>query len=390
MSHSKTTLKRITFTFLLMAFLTGIGSAFQLPVMSLFLAKEVHVSPFAVGCFFAVNAFVGIILGQIIGYFSDRLKDRRLLIFGCSLMAAVGYVIFAFSRNYWVLLTLAVTLFGLGSASNPQIFAFAREYANRKQRQAIMFMTIMRAQISLAWIIGPPLAFWLAINKGFTFLFLIGAIVFLLSACCGRFFLPKIRHKEKNITKTASSQSPQENRTAIIYLSAALVIIFSCNSMYLINMPLYLTNQLHLPENLAGILMGTAAGLEIPIMLLAGWLNKYIAKKRLMTIAILCGVIFYPSLLVVTSDWGLLFLQCLNAGLIGIVATIGMAYFQDLMPTKLGTATTLFTNSAKSSWILGGPLAGAIGGIYSYYDTFYFCSALIFIALFCLYKVRNV
>ena len=344
---------------------------------------------FAVGCFFAVNAFVGIILGQIIGYFSDRLKDRRLLIFGCSLMAAVGYVIFAFSRNYWVLLTLAVTLFGLGSASNPQIFAFAREYANRKQRQAIMFMTIMRAQISLAWIIGPPLAFWLAINKGFTFLFLIGAIVFLLSACCGRFFLPKIRHKEKNITKTASSQSPQENRTAIIYLSAALVIIFSCNSMYLINMPLYLTNQLHLPENLAGILMGTAAGLEIPIMLLAGWLNKYIAKKRLMTIAILCGVIFYPSLLVVTSDWGLLLLQCLNASLIGIVATIGMAYFQDLMPTKLGTATTLFTNSAKSSWILGGPLAGAIGGIYSYYDTFYFCSALILIALFCLYKVRN-
>lgn len=372
-----------------MAFLTGIGSAFQLPVMSLFLAKEVHVSPFAVGYFFAVNAFVGIILGQIIGYFSDRLKDRRLLIFGCSLMAAVGYVIFAFSRNYWVLLTLAVTLFGLGSASNPQIFAFAREYANRKQRQAIMFMTIMRAQISLAWIIGPPLAFWLAINKGFTFLFLIGAIVFLLSACCGRFFLPKIRHKEKNITKTASSQSPQENRTAIIYLSAALVIIFSCNSMYLINMPLYLTNQLHLPENLAGILMGTAAGLEIPIMLLAGWINKYIAKKRLMTIAILCGVIFYPSLLVVTSDWGLLLLQCLNAGLIGIVATIGMAYFQDLMPTKLGTATTLFTNSAKSSWILGGPLAGAIGGIYSYYDTFYFCSALILIALFCLYKVRN-
>ncbi|KGQ37982.1 sugar efflux transporter [Gallibacterium genomosp. 1] len=389
MNHSKATLKRITFTFLLIAFLTGIGSAFQLPVMSLFLTKEVQVSPFAVGCFFAVNAFISIILGQIIGYFSDRIKDRRLLIFGCSLMATVGYVIFAFSRNYWVLLTLAVTLFGLGSASNPQIFAFAREYANRKQRQAIMFMTIMRAQISLAWIIGPPLAFWLAINTGFTFLFLIGATVFLLSACCGRFFLPKIRHKEKNITMPTNIEASPENRTDIIYLSAVLVIIFSCNSMYLINMPLYITNQLHLPENLAGILMGTAAGLEIPIMLLAGWMNKYIDKKHLMMIAILCGVIFYPSLLVVTSDRGLLLLQCLNAGLIGIVATIGMAYFQDLMPTKLGTATTLFTNSAKSSWILGGPLAGTIGGFYSYYDTFYVCSGFIFIALFCLYKVRN-
>ncbi|MDA3978873.1 sugar efflux transporter [Gallibacterium sp. AGMB14963] len=386
-----TTLKRVTFAFLFMAFLTGIGSAFQLPVMSLFLAKEVQVSSFAVGIFFAVNALVGIVLGQVIGFYSDRLADRRWLILLCCIMAAGGYVIFAYSRNYWVLLTLAVTLFGLGSASNPQIFAFAREYANRKQRQTVMFMSIMRAQISLAWIIGPPLAFWLAINKGFTFLFLIGAATFLLSGCCGRFLLPPLNDTQQKSTKTtALPQAPQQNKTSVIYLSLTLVIIFSCNSMYLINMPLYITTQLHLPENLAGFLMGTAAGLEIPVMIIAGWLSKFVAKKHLMIVALLCGVIFYPLLLVVTSTWGLVCLQLLNAILIGILASIGMTYFQDLMPSQLGSATTLFTNSAKSSWIVGGPIAGFIGGAYSYYDTFYFCSVLTLLALFCLWKVKSV
>ncbi|WKS99695.1 sugar efflux transporter [Gallibacterium salpingitidis] len=387
---SSRSLKRVTFAFLFMAFLTGIGSAFQLPVMSLFLAKEVQVSSFAVGTFFAVNALVGIVLGQIIGYFSDRLTDRRWLILLCCIMAAGGYVIFAYSRNYWVLLTLAVTLFGLGSSSNPQIFAFAREYANRKQRQAVMFMSIMRAQISLAWIIGPPLAFWLAINKGFTFLFLIGAATFLLSGVCGRCLLPDLGENKKTVKTAMTPATPQQNKISVIYLSAALVIIFSCNSMYLINMPLYITTQLHLPENLAGFLMGTAAGLEIPVMLIAGWLSKFVAKKTLMFIALICGVLFYPLLLIVSSTWGLLSLQILNAILIGIVASIGMTYFQDLMPAQLGSATTLFTNSAKSSWIIGGPLAGLIGGIYSYYDTFYFCSVLILLALFCLWKVKSV
>ncbi|MFC0308794.1 sugar efflux transporter [Gallibacterium trehalosifermentans] len=389
-TNSPTSLKKVTFAFLFIAFLTGIGSAFQLPVLSLFLAKEVQVSSFLVGTFFAVNALVGIILGQWIGYFSDRLSDRRSLILFCCILAAGGYVIFAYSRNYWLLLTLAVTLFGLGSASNPQIFAFAREYADRKQRQAVMFMSIMRAQISLAWIIGPPLAFWLAINKGFTFLFLLGAATFLLSGAFARFLLPKLSEQRKTAKTTTLPQAPQQNKRSVIYLALALIFIFSCNSMYLINMPLYITTQLHLPENLAGVLMGTAAGLEIPVMLLAGWLSKFVAKKHLMLCALLCGIVFYPLLLITTSIWGLICLQLLNAILIGILATIGLTYFQDLMPTQLGSATTLFTNSAKSSWILGGPIAGLIGDIYSYYDTFYFCSVLTFISLFCLWKVRSV
>ena len=68
-----------------------------------------------------------------------------------------------------------------------------------------------------------------------------------------------------------------------------------------------------------------------------------------MMIALVSGLAFYSSLLFAEQTWQLIGLQMLNAIFIGITATIGMVYFQDLMPTKMGTATTLFSNAAKSS-----------------------------------------
>ena len=57
----------------------------------------------------------------------------------------------------------------------------------------------------------------------------------------------------------------------------------------IIDMPLYITANLGLPERLAGLLMGTAAGLEIPIMLLAGYSVKRFGKRKIMLFAVLAG-----------------------------------------------------------------------------------------------------
>ncbi|MDI4702875.1 hypothetical protein MJI37_33940, partial [Salmonella enterica subsp. enterica serovar Cerro] len=40
------------------------------------------------------------------------------------------------------------------------------------------------------------------------------------------------------------------------------------------------------PEKLAGVMMGTAAGLEIPTMLIAGYFAKRLGKRLLMRIAV--------------------------------------------------------------------------------------------------------
>ena len=61
----------------------------------------------------------------------------------------------AWNRNYFILLFVGVFLSSFGSTANPQMFALAREHADRTGQEAVMFSSILRAQVSLAWVIGP-------------------------------------------------------------------------------------------------------------------------------------------------------------------------------------------------------------------------------------------
>ena len=387
MIKNKTPQNLIAFNFLLIAFLTGIASAFQTPTLSLFLSQEINASPFFVGLFYSANAIIGIILSQILAKYSDRHDDRRKIMIYCCLIAVAGCLLFAYNRNYYVLILLGTTLLGLGSASNPQSFALAREYAESNGKEAVMFTTIMRTQISLAWIVGPPLSFFIALNWGFDYMYLVAGSAFLLCAGVSR-LLPKISpQRAAQKLQVLANTVP---RQSVIYLFIANLLLWTCNSMYLINMPLFVINELHLDKELAGTLMGTAAGLEIPVMIIAGYLTQYFGKKSLMLLAMFAGFIFYIGMLFAAQTWQLLILQGFNAVLIGIVATIGMLYFQDLMPNQMGSATTLFSNAAKASWIIGGPIAGAIAEIWHYHSVFYLAVVLILVSIGCLNQVKSV
>lgn len=96
-------------------------------------------------------------------------------------------------------------------------------------------------------------------------------------------------------------------------------------------------------------------------MLLAGYYVKRFGKRNMMLLAVAAGVLFYLGLIVLAAKPALIALQLLNAVFIGIVAGIGMLYFQDLMPGRPGAATTLFTNSI-STGVIGRGAAGCAGG----------------------------
>ena len=51
-------------------------------------------------------------------------------------------------------------------------------------------------------------------------------------------------------------------------------MMWAANNLYMINMPLFIIDELHLTDKLAGEMIGIAAGLEIPMMLIAGYYMK--------------------------------------------------------------------------------------------------------------------
>ncbi|EOC0862869.1 sugar efflux transporter SetB [Cronobacter muytjensii] len=375
-------------SFLIVAFLTGIAGALQTPTLSLFLTEEVHARPAMVGFFFTGSAIIGIFVSQFLAGRSDRKGDRKSLIFACCLLGALACLLFAWNRNYFILLFVGVFLSSFGSTANPQMFALAREHADRTGREAVMFSSILRAQVSLAWVVGPPLAYALAMGFGFQTMYISAAAAFVLCALMVWFFLPSMR--KKPLATTAPLEAPRRNRRDALLLFSICTLMWGTNSLYIINMPLYLINELHLPEKLAGVMMGAAAGLEIPVMLIAGYYARKFGKRFLMRVAVVAGVLFYLGMLTLQSPALLLTLQLLNAVYIGILAGIGMLYFQDLMPGQAGAATTLYTNTTRVGWIIAGSLAGVIAELWNYHSVFYVALGMTAGAIWCLWRIKDV
>ncbi|EFH5617453.1 sugar efflux transporter SetB [Escherichia coli] len=374
--------------FLIVAFLTGIAGALQTPTLSIFLTDEVHARPAMVGFFFTGSAVIGILVSQFLAGRSDKRGDRKSLIVFCCLLGVLACTLFAWNRNYFVLLFVGVFLSSFGSTANPQMFTLAREHADKTGREAVMFSSFLRAQVSLAWVIGPPLAYALAMGFSFTVMYLSAAVAFIVCGVMVWLFLPSMQ-KELPLA-TGTVEAPRRNRRDTLLLFVICTLMWGSNSLYIINMPLFIINELHLPEKLAGVMMGTAAGLEIPTMLIAGYFAKRLGKRFLMRVAAVGGVCFYAGMLMAHSPVILLGLQLLNAIFIGILGGIGMLYFQDLMPGQAGSATTLYTNTSRVGWIIAGSVAGIVAEIWNYHAVFWFAMVMIIATLFCLLRIKDV
>ncbi|MDF7667472.1 MFS transporter [Orbaceae bacterium ESL0727] len=369
--------------FLITTFIIGVAGALQSPTLSRFLTFEIKASPIFVGLFYSVNAIASIVGSFLLAKYSDIKGDRRNIVMFCCLMGICNSITFAFTRYYFVLVTVGVFFAALSSAAMPQIFALAREYAMKTGRNVVSFNSLIRAQLSLAWVIGPPLSFTLVMHYGFTSMYLSAASMFLVSIIFVSIFLPAV---EKNPRPASNTQTEIEQANApifknknVVFLFIATIFMWTSNMMYLIDMPLYVDTTLHLPDTLPGHLMGMAAGLEIPIMLMSSFLVPHVGKRNLFFIAITSGIIFYSGILLFSNEVALVVLQIFNAIFIGIVANIGIIYFQDLLPTRMGVASTLFNNGVTCSVILAGMFQGIVSEKYGHHAIYWI--ALVMLAL---------
>lgn len=343
--------------FMLVAFMMGVAGALQAPTLSLFLSREVGAQPFWIGLFYTVNTIAGIGVSLWLAKRSDSQGDRRKLIIFCCLMAIGNAPLFAFNRHYLTLITCGVLLASLANTAMPQLFALAREYADNSAREVVMFS--------------------------------IAAGIFTLSLVLIAFMHPSVARVELPSENALSMQGGwQDSNVRMLFVASTLM--WTCNTMYIIDMPLWISSELGLPDKLAGFLMGTAAGLEIPAMILAGYYVKRYGKRRMMVIAVAAGVLFYTGLIFFHSRMALMTLQLFNAVFIGIVAGIGMLWFQDLMPGRAGAATTLFTNSISTGVILAGVIQGAIAQSWGHFAVYWVIAVISVVALFLTAKVKDV
>ncbi len=377
----------IRLLYLTASFFCGLGFAFMFPLMSLYLMEELGASPIQMGVFLAIEVLAGVAVSTIIGKYSDKGWSRKRIIVVSQISFAAAMFVFIFTRDYYVALAAAVFLLSIGAATLPQMFTLGRFYSdNVLEKDGDLFMSLLRAAIAVAWVVGPPLAFIIKDHYGFSLAFTF-AIVAALIMVGIVLFLPEYRAKP--ITQTQHQTHTQWffNPAIVFYLLACL-FMFSASSMYGITIPLYVTKELLLSSQWAGYLMGTAAFLEIPFMVLAGIYGIKLGYKRLMYVGLFAGLAFFLGFLLSSNIAVLMALQLFNGIFVAIISTLGMILIQDMMKHEMGTATTLFNSAQMLAALVGSLLVGVTAQFISYYAVFMVAIVLVVMAIIALLVMR--
>lgn len=339
--------------YIIMCLLVSAASSLFNPILSLYLSTQLQFSPLKISTFFILLPIATILIVQTVARFSDHGLQRPAIICIASLFGIASSFLLYSRPSYLVMCTIGLLCLGSYAVSFPQIFASAREYSVKYINGSIMFTTFLRSLASLSWVVGPPLSYAIVFGFDFDTLFLVSAGMFALYGVVCFFFLPNIFDKH---TVDKSNNISWWKNSSVLLLFVSISCLFTAFTSYLTTMPLYTTQELKLQENLPGIVMGLAAFLEIPLMFMAARLSKIFGLKVIVFIGAISIVIFLLLLQYAQTKEQFLWIQIFPALFIACVASMGMVFFQELLPSIPGQATSLYINASTSGQIVGGAL----------------------------------
>ncbi|MBR7833474.1 sugar efflux transporter [Actinospica durhamensis] len=344
---------------------------------SLFLANAVRASPLMIGLFFAGRSVLELFTDLAVGTVSDRLRDRRTLLTACSVLSAVGAFCYLALRDYAALFAVGVVFFGLGGASFAQTLAYTREVAESRDVDAVRLNSTLRSLTSMTWIIGPPLGFWLIAAHGFTGMFLTAGVLYLTCAAIYAFRLPRLRARPAaRVRKNPFAALPRR----MAFLLIVNVLLLAVNTVFQIDIALYITQRMHDTATFAGWLLAVGAALEVPVLVGVGSLARRFGAERLMLAAACCACGFFALLPFATTRPALIALQVPNAFWTAVAFSLPVTMLQDGIGDNRGAVSALYTSSFKAGIMLGGTTVGVLTGSAGFTGVFRACSAFCAVA----------
>ncbi|MGI8747793.1 MAG: sugar efflux transporter, partial [Deinococcus sp.] len=355
--------------------LVGLATSFAGPYIPLFGVSEAHMTPLALGVFMSLLAVSSIGISLLLGRWSDRRPSRRPVVLLAMGAAALGFVLLCLTRSYLPLLLIACLFLGTGAASFPQLFALAKAQLQGADPAASeQGVTALRSVFSLAWVAGPALGAWIVAKGSFNGLFLTTAGLYAAAALV---VLGLGRSGGSSASARRSAPiSPPGPAIPLWQIVASFVLYGTAASMGSIALPLYVTGTLHGSPGEVGLLIGFCALLEIPVMLSFVLLPRRFSTHTLVVFGFLLFVLYFALLWAAHGLALLMLAQAVRAVVVGIAASLGMAYFQELMPGRVGAATTLFANTTSLGSMLAGVVSGGVAQAFGYHAVFLLCTLL--------------
>ncbi len=135
----------------LTVFIDLLGFGILIPILPSFSIKELGVDESAIGIAIAIYSLVQFLFNPILGKISDK-HGRRPVIIACLFLNALGYIVFAFTHSYLMLL-ISRAIAGVGGSSIGVAQAYIADVTTREERSK--GMGLIGAAFGLGFVFGP-------------------------------------------------------------------------------------------------------------------------------------------------------------------------------------------------------------------------------------------
>ena len=369
--------------------LLGLAYSFIGPFISIFGTLEVGMSTLKFSVFMTITALSAVGLSTALARWSDIHFSRRAMLLFSSACGALGYVGYAFLRDMVWLTVVGSTVLAISSITFSQLFAHARELLTLSKvppRETPLYMNVFRLFFALSWTVGPAIAAWVMGLYSFRGMFLIAASLFVLLWLVVFFFIPGTppvaADEASHIPLRQALRSPE----LLAYFSG-FVIIFTCLTLSMMNLPLLVLKTLGGTGQDIGIIYSVAPVFELPFMFYFGLLASRGDQTRIIRLGVILAVAYYALLSLVQAPWHIYPVQILSAAMVAIVSGVAITFFQNYLPGQAGTATNLYANAQRIGSTTG-YLLFSVADSLGYRGIFYVCTGLCALTLVLFYAVR--
>jgi SET family sugar efflux transporter-like MFS transporter len=363
-------------------FFAGLGISVAMPQLSLFLVEDLHASLPVAGLFFLTN-LAAPVLGFAVGRWSDRLPDRLFLFRIGAVVGLLGWVLLAFATEVWMAFLINLTVLGFAGATSSLIFAAVRDQLTHVPTGADnRVMSTVRLGFSAGFMTGPILGSVLGGVAGLRVTLITAGVCTVLQ------LVPMIGQR---VTRAEPPRSPSGSVVAggspaspsllpLLSFLGLSVLAMCGDTIRFAYLPIYMELQLGTPDWLRGVVISAQSVgmlIFIPVM---GVLADRFGAQRLVVGNVLLGVVANLGFAFAPNEVVLILATLANAAMWATLGGIGIMVAQDLYPTGIGLASSLYFSAIRFSAAIGGIAAGLGVGWFGVPGVFVVPAALCLVA----------
>lgn len=343
-------------------FFGGLGISIAMPQLSLFLVQDLNASLPVAGLFFLTN-LAAPVFGFLVGSWSDRLTDRLLLFRVGAVVGLLGWVLMAFATQVWMAFAVNLVVIGFAGATSSLIFAAVRDQLTHVPTGADnRVMSTVRLGFSLGFVTGPIVGSVVGGTAGLRVTLIVAGVCTLLQAA------PMIGQRVERARPTAvrtpearGAESSGEPSLAPLLTFLGLGVLAMCgDTIKFAYLPLYMELQLGTPDWLRGVVISTQSVGMLIFIPIAGVLADRFGAHRLVVGSVLLGVLANLGFMIGGSELVLIGSTLLNSAMWATLGGIGITVAQDLHPSGIGLASSLYFSAIRFAGAVGG-IAGGLG-----------------------------